>query len=564
MYSKKYLNALSSKFANFASHVWLHIELPPLTDVQLDICDYLQYGPKRLQIQAFRGIGKSYLLAAFACWELWNDKEKSILIISAGSARADSFALFMRNMIKNIDILKHMEPDKSIGERATQSIFDVHGCRPKGSPSVMSAGITSQITGLRADRILCDDVEVVANSATNDLREKLLRLISETDAILKPNGRTIVLGTFQCEMSLYNSLYDKGYDMRIIPARIPTEEQANAYGAKLSPMIRNLMVTGIAGTTTDPKRFSDIDLAERELSYGKSGFALQFLLDTSLSDANKFPLKIDDLIINHVGMTLPSEIHWSNSPLLKMKDMPNVGMAKQNYYSPESVSQTFLAPEMRVLSVDPSGRGGDETGYAVGFMLHGNIFIPEAGGLLGGYSDTTLIELCEIAKKYKVNQIVIESNFGDSMYTQLLKPHLGRIYPCSVEDVRHHTQKETRIIDTLEPLLNQHRLIVDPRVIQKDYDSAIKNYTAETSTQYMLFYQMSRLSKEKGSLRHDDRLDALAMMCKYFLDILDVDQGLRASQAKEELLDRSLDQFKEEWYEKNGGNNNQGLKLWGR
>jgi len=80
----------------------------------------------------------------------------------------------------------------------------------------------------------------------------------------------------------------------------------------------------------------------------------------------------------------------------------------------------------------------------------------------------------------------------------------------------------------------------------------------------MLFYQMSRLSKERGSLKHDDRLDSLAIACKYFLDILDVDQSLRANQLKEEQLDSALDQFVAEWYEDNGGTQNRGLKLWDR
>lgn len=564
MYSEKYINALRKDFRNFSAFIWKELDLPPLTPCQNDMAHYLQHGPKRCQLSAFRGVGKSYLTAAFVVWNLWNDKELSILIISAGRARADAFAIFVRNMINNIPLLQDMAPDKSIGERATQNIFDVHGCKPKGSPSVMSAGITSQITGLRADIIICDDAETPANSATNDLREKLARLVTELDAILKPKGRTVYLGTPQTEMSLYTTLYDRGYDMRIWPALVPTEEQASNYGAKLAPMIREMMTTKQAGTSTDPLRFTDEDLAERQLSYGRSGFALQFLLDTSLSDGNKFPLKIDDLIINNVGKKLPNEIHWSNSPLLKMKDLPNVGMARQNYYSPENVSDGFSEPQMSVMSIDPSGRGSDETAYSVAYMLHGNIFVPEAGGLQGGYSDATLIKLCEIAKKHKVNKIVIESNFGDSMYTQLLKPHLGRIYPCSIEDVRQHQQKELRIIDTLEPLLNQHRLIIDPSVIQDDYNTAMEHYTAEKAPQYMLFYQMSRLSKDKGSLRHDDRLDALAIACKYFIDALDVDQAMKDKQVKEEALDRALDNFVEEWYEGHGSTRNQGLKLWGR
>jgi hypothetical protein len=329
-------------------------------------------------------------------------------------------------------------------------------------------------------------------------------------------------------------------------------------------MIREMMQVRQSGLSTDPKRFTDEDLAERQLSYGRSGFALQFMLDTSLADGDKFPLKINDLIISAVNKKLPTEIHWNNNPLLKLSDVPNVAMSGQNFYAPEKLSDDFRDSEMSILTIDPSGRGKDETAYCVGPMLHGNIFVPKCGGMSGGYSDETLTKLANIAKEHKVNKILVESNFGDGMFTQLLKPILHRIYPCDIEEVRQHQQKELRIIDTLEPVMNQHRLVIDPKVIQDDYDSALKTFPPDKAPQYMLMYQMSRLSKDKGSLKHDDRLDALAMTVKYFLDILDVDQTLRANQEKEALLDNALNKFREEWYEDNGGMNNQGLKLWDR
>lgn len=563
MYSDEYLNAMKSDFRNYCHHIWQHLDLPKLTPVQNDIAHYLQYGPERLQISAFRGVGKSYLTAAFVTWLLWKDKELKIMVVSAGKDRADAFAIFVRNLIKTVPILKHLEPDKTKGERSTQNVFDVSGCVPSGSPSVKSVGITGQLTGSRADIIIADDIEVVSNSATHDLREKLARLVTEFDAVIKPDGRIIYLGTPQTELSLYNTLYQRGYDMRIWTALVPTEKQAETYGAKLAPFIRKMMNERPAGVTTDPDRFTDEDLAKRKLSYGRSGFALQFMLDTSLADGDKFPLKIDDLIISHVGTKLPVEVHWANNPLLKMKDLPNVAMAGQNYYAPQALSDDLRLPEMKVMSIDPSGRGKDETAYSVAHMLHGNIFVPEVGGLIGGYTDVTLAELANIAKKHKVNKIVVESNFGDGMFTQLFKPYINRVYPCEIEEVRQNQQKELRIINTLEPLMNQHRLILDPSVIQKDYDSAMKNFPADKAPQYMLLYQMSRLSKERGSLKHDDRLDSLAIACKYFLDILDVDQQLRASQEKEAALDKMLDDFVAEWHDTNG-TRNQGLKLWDR
>jgi hypothetical protein len=266
------------------------------------------------------------------------------------------------------------------------------------------------------------------------------------------------------------------------------------------------------------------------------------MLDTSLTDANKYPLKINDLVISAcLEDKLPVEVMWSNSPLNKMHDLPNVALAGQLWYGPEPITASYLPYAMSVMAIDPSGRGEDETAYAVGKLASGNIFCPEAGGMQGGYSDETLIALCHVAKRHKVNKIVVESNFGDGMFTKLLTPHLNRIYPCSVEEVRQNAQKELRIISVLEPVMNQHRLIFDPRVIRSDYETAMERYRPDEAPKYMLFYQLARITKERGALKHDDRLDALAMMVQYFQDRLDADQHTEASRRKDEAWAKELE-----------------------
>jgi len=313
------------------------------------------------------------------------------------------------------------------------------------------------------------------------------------------------------------------------------------------------------GDPTDPQRFTDEDLLERELEYGKSGFALQFMLDTTLSDANKYPLKISDLIVSSCpALTAPGSVHWSNSPLHRIMALPNVAMAGQYYFAPENITAAHVPYSKSVLVIDPSGRGKDETGYAVGKNTNGNIFCPDAGGMEGGYSDGTMIALCETAKKWKVNVILIESNFGDGMFASLLLPHLNRIYPCTIEEVRHNQQKEMRIIESLEPVMNQHRLIIDPSVIQRDYDTALERYTPDKAPQYMLMYQLARISKQRGALKHDDRLDALAMMVQYFSPDLKFDQKQAEQRKQEEAMQAYCEQFTREM---NGGSSNHQLNF---
>ena len=81
------LTALQDDFKVFLTALWQQLDLPPPTRAQYSIADYLQHGPKRLQIQAFRGVGKSWITGAFVLWTLFNNAEKKIMIISASLKR---------------------------------------------------------------------------------------------------------------------------------------------------------------------------------------------------------------------------------------------------------------------------------------------------------------------------------------------------------------------------------------------------------------------------------------------------------------------------------------------
>jgi hypothetical protein len=139
-----------------------------------------------------------------------------------------------------------------------------------------------------------------------------------------------------------------------------------------------------------------------------------------------------------------------------------------------------------------------------------------------GYSDNTLLDILRGCKKFNVTKLLIETNFGDGMVAELFKKHLQQTKQAiDVEEVRANVRKEDRIIDALEPVLNQHRLIMDRSVVEWDFNSN-KDAPPEDRLLYMLFYQMSRMCREKGAVKHDDRLDSLAQGVKYFTDALSI------------------------------------------
>jgi len=526
-------------FKNFLYLCWQHLNLPEPTKVQYDIADYLQSDEKRLVIQAFRGVGKSWITSAFVCHQLLLNPQRNILVVSASKSRADDFSTFTQRLIAEMPLLQHLQPRDN--QRHSKVSFDVAPALASHAPSVKSMGITGQLTGSRADIIIADDVESANNSQTQLMRDRLSETVKEFDAIIKPNvGRIIFLGTPQTEMSLYNNLEERGFRTKIWTALYPNKQQTIGYGNKLANIISK--VTDKEGKPTDPDRFNEIDLMERLSSYGRSGFNLQFMLDTTMSDANRYPLKLNDLIVVSGCSTwkeAPAKIQWaSGQDQIKALDpeLPNVGLKGDYFTSPLYMSKEFTPFEGTIMSIDPSGRGADKTAYAVLKMLHGVLYLTDIGALDGGYSDDTLARLSNIAKRHNVNYVSIESNFGDGMATALLKPVMAKIHPCEIEEVRHSIQKEKRIIDTLEPIMNTHRLVVDEKLIKDDF---------KLEPDHQLFRQMTRITRDKGALRHDDQIDALAIAANAWVERMDRDQTLSYNQHKEDKLNAELERFME-------------------
>ena len=537
------LSALQDDFKLFLQALWDQLDLPQPTRAQYAIADYIQHGPKRLQVQAFRGVGKSWITGAFVLWTLFKDPEKKIMIISASKERADNMSIFLQKLIIETPWLNHLQP-KSDDARWSRISFDVN-CSPHQAPSVKSVGITGQLTGSRADLMVLDDIEVPGNSMTEMMREKLLQLCTEAESILTPhdNSRIMYLGTPQTTFTVYRKLAERNYRPFIWPARFPKD--ITPYEGLIAPQLQEDIDNGaLPWGCTDPDRFDDDDLVDREASMGRSNFALQFMLDTSLSDAEKFPLKMADLVITSVNPTdAPENIVWCSDPANILKDLPTVGLPGDYFYSPMQLQGEWSGYTETICSVDPSGRGADETAAAYLSQKNGLIYLHEMRAYRDGYSDNTLLDILRGCKKYGVTTLVVESNFGDGIVAELFKKHIiqtkQRIH---VDEIRANVRKEERIIDTLEPVLNQHRLIVNKSVVEWDYNSN-RDAAPEERLLYMLFYQMSRMCRQKYAVKHDDRLDCLAQGVKYYIDALSISAQEQINLRKREEWDDMLEQF---------------------
>lgn len=523
---------------NFTALAWRHLNLPEPTPLQFEIVDWMSNGPRRLVVKGFRGIGKSWLASVYACHQWALDPSIKILVVSGGARRAGDFSTFTRQLLESWDLLAELRPQLD-ALRDSKISFDVASTDIAHAASMTSLGITGQLTGSRADVIIADDVETMSNSDTPGKRERIASYFREFGSILSPGGRIRVLGTDQTEESLYRALPAMGYEVRCWPAQVPDGGLKAALGETLAPSIRGREDEGAA---TDPERFPLDELLAKESELGRSHFRLQFSLDPRLADMDRYPLRLSDLIVTDLdNESAPENLSYGGFPA----DVPCIGFSGDRYLTPVRVSERWLPYQGKVLAVDPAGRGKDETAACVLGQLNGFLFLLEQRAWLGeGYSDECLAALADMASRHRVAAVVVEANFGDGMFGRLLEPHLHRAgHHCLVEEVRNQTQKERRIIDTLEPIIQQHRLVVNRSVLMNDL-RPVPGLPEQHQQPYRLAYQLSRITRDRGSLQRDDRLDALAIGAAWWKDAMAQDAQRRVQQEDGRRILQEMEEFR--------------------
>lgn len=531
-----------SHFAIFLRDIMKVLGFSP-TWMQYDIANYMQFGPVNQMVQAQRGEAKSTIAAIFAVFCLIHDPAHRVLVISAGGTQADEIATLIQRIILTVPTLECMRPDKNAGDRTSVDAFDIHHSL-KGidkSPSVACIGVTGNLPGKRADLLIADDVESNKNSRTAANRELLLNITLEFSAIAtgRPGvpSRIMYLGTPQTSDSIYNTLPGRGFDIRIWPGRYPTPAQRTAYGPHLAPSIAAKLDAdpslafgggplGDEGQPTDPTLFDEEKLRAKLLDRGPSSFQLNYMLNTKLMDAQRFPLKTENLVvIPGGGGRFPLTVtRGMSSQHLRSFTSSGLGF---NMMAPHELSQETAPLQGVHMQIDPAGGGanGDETAFAVTGFLNSNVYVLAVGAVPGGYDGDGLVHLSEIAERYKPNVITIEKNMGHGAFSKIFLPILRQKWKGEIIDEFVSGNKEARIIGTLEPVMARGSLVFLESVIEMD-DEYTEKYTSTGKRMiFSLFHQLTKITRQKGCLAHDDRLDALEGSVRHWVSHLALDQN---------------------------------------
>ncbi len=535
---------LVNNIKEFVKYVFWYLNLPCPTKDQLYIAVYIKNGVRDKEpsmLEAQRGLGKSLITEIVVMWLLRRNRDEKIVVVSATAGRSESFVNFCVALIDRIPLLNSLKPQGR--DRQSTKKLDVGGRTPDDSPSIAAFGVFSAKTGSRASILIYDDVEIPENSDTAQKREKILAGVRDT-ANLGISGvfTETCICTPQSSESVYDTLKNEdGFRRTIIPAEYP--DDISVYEGDLAKHItaRIKRNPSVVGLNTDPRQ-NLAHLAKQKMK-GKARYKLHYMLDTTMSDAERYPLKLADLIVMDVdNEEAPTRIEYGSEKKLTLYDIKHKGFRGDYLFQPRFINEQREPYTGKVMHVDPAGRGTDETSYSVSGVLAGKIFLLDFGGVKGGYEEETLRQLADIAISLNVNEIVVESNFGDGAFTELLKPVVSEMSKAKdgksilISEIRSTQQKEKRIVEALEPVMMQHRLVVSKRALIKDQDK---------KSDYSFTYQMTHVTEARGSLKHDDIIDVVAMNVAYWVKNLAQNQKDQVKYYEEERIKKSLEKFME-------------------
>jgi len=541
-----------TSFPEFAA-VGMRVLGFPISPMQLDIADYMadqSYGKKKM-VQAQRGEAKSTLAALYAVWSLVQHNNHKILVVSAGEKQASDVAIMIIRLIEQWHLLCYLRPDKARGDRSSFEKYDVH-CdlhEISKSASVSCMGITANLQGNRADLLIPDDIESQKNAMTQTMRETLL-LISKEFAAINSKGETLYLGTPQTKDSIYKSLPGRGYHIRIWPGRFPNAEQTEKYAVgTLAPYVVDQILSdpsittggglsGKLGRPTDPVMFDEVTLIEKELDFGEEGFALQYMLDTTLSDALRTKIKLSDFMvldIDEAHITVPETVQYTAEARHRYDVSEHKALEGAIMYRVANSSQERVKYVHKVMVVDPAGKGGDEVAFAAVGASNSYLHGLTVGGLIGGVSEENMREIINLCVELEINDIQIESNMGHGTVEALFLGQMekDKITGIGVTGFYAKGQKERRVIDTVGPLSRRHKIVIHRRAIEDDA-KYMQKHSRERQTQMSFFYQISNMTYDRDSLVSDDRADAFAAACLQLGHLVAADDKLLQAKREEE------------------------------
>ncbi|MGK7865678.1 phage terminase large subunit [Falsiroseomonas sp. E2-1-a20] len=419
------------------------------------LADRGEQGDLRLLLMAFRGCGKSTLVGLYCAWQLYRAPETRILVVAADHALATRMVATVRRILGRHPLCNTLLPDHGEGSWASDR-FTVARQAVLRDASMLAAGIGGNITGARADLIVCDDVEVAGNCGTPYQREELRERLTETEFVLVPGGRMLFVGTPHTAESLY----------------------ADGPGAFLSGYRRLVLpLLDEAGDSAWPERFTPAGIAALRTRVGPLAFRRQMLLEAVAEDAARLD---PGLILRYAAETEYREANGRGVLTLMGAQIVSGGGWWDPAYGRPGIG------DASVLAATYADGQGRHYLHRIAYLLHD----PEA-------EEDAATQQCravaQIARDLLLPVLRVETNGIGKFLPGLLKREMQRAgITCTVLEATSRRAKSERILAALDPVLAARRLLAHESVFRTRFAREMAEWRPDAPGQ------------------HDDALDAVA------------------------------------------------------
>ncbi len=452
---------------SFRQYVWLWNRLQGLTtpDLHLEIAGWLEAawrrGDERLLLMVFRDAGKSTLVGLFCTWLLGVDPNLRILVVAAEHALATKMVRNVRGVLERHPLAKALLSPAQ-GSWASDQLT-VERPRELRDPSMLARGLGANLTGSRADLVICDDVEVPNTADTATKRDDLRRRLAELSFVLVPGGLQLCIGTPHAQDTIYADPEGRDPDNRPFLAD---------YHRLVLPIL------DAAGRSRWPERFprDKVDSLKREV--GPLRFRAQMLLE---------PVDL-------------REVRLDPGRLVSFESEPEVATANRR------LRVTLEGHELSTVNCwwDPAfgaPSGGDSSVVAVvfadtegGFWCTDLVYLHHDPNLAGEVDEATQLcrQVVAIARKNHCPTITLETNGIGKFLPNLLRQTIKRVNaPVAVREHTATRNKDRRIVEAFDPVLAARSLGVHRRVLDTPLPQEMRDF-------------------QPGAHNRDDGLDAVA------------------------------------------------------
>ncbi|PZP56788.1 MAG: hypothetical protein DI586_02520 [Micavibrio aeruginosavorus] len=432
-------------FSDFLTE-WNRMQNLTTPEIHLKLASWLEQKwitkDARLLVMAFRGFGKSSIVGIFCAWVLWRNPDLRILVLAADLALARKMVRQVKRIIEKHPQLKDMKPAKA--EEWGGDRFTIARNSELRDPSMLAKGIDTNLTGSRAELIICDDVEVPRTSDTaykrKDLRERLLEL----EYILTPDGALVYVGTPHHYETIYTDKPDAETD----------EIFMSGYERHVTPVMDK------DGKSAWPERFTKDKIDRIALKTGPANFSSQMMCVPAMISDGKFKEEdliryTDDVVYNEAG----------GEAVLTIGDTKMVSACA--WWDPAF-----------------GNKGGDKSVLAIVYTdIQGHYWLHHLQAILikPGSVHSEAVQQCmivaELLEQYFVPQIAIEVNGIGAFLPGILERELGqRNYKCPVIQVHSRKPKNIRINEAFDAVLAANHLHVHKTALHNSFQDELRDW----------------------------------------------------------------------------------------